>query len=121
MTTFELNPTLLVESSPGTSNGNIDLSVLAQPIIAPDIVGISSWNSNINTSSEESLNGQRQEPAPTVPEQVVPIERVEALRKAYQDQGILEAVRELLLAENRPNTSSTYQSAWKYWRSWCVG
>ena len=71
--TLQLNPTLLVEGSPGTSNGNIDLPVFAQPVMVPGIVGISSRNSDINTSSEESLDRRRREPTPAVLEQFVSI------------------------------------------------
>lgn len=36
-------------------------------------------------------------------------------------QGLSRPVVDLLMAGNRPTTDSSYESAWKSWRTWCVG
>ena len=45
---------------------------------------------------------------------------VASLNSGYQTKGISEQTRKILLAAWRPNTTSSYSSAWNIWRSWCA-
>ena len=38
--------------------------------------------------------------------------------RGYQTEGISEQTRKILLTAWRPNTTSSYSSAWNIWRSW---
>lgn len=45
---------------------------------------------------------------------------MELVRQAWREQGFSEQIVELLLAGNRQNTQSTYDSAWRNWCEWCL-
>lgn len=66
--------------------------------------------------SAEISNGRD---APSVVNRLATASRLEIIRRYFRREGFSESLVELLLAGNRTNTHSTYESAWRNWSDWC--
>lgn len=54
------------------------------------------------------------------PTQLAKTGRLEIVRRRFEEQGFSEPLVNLLLANNRRNTRSAYETSWGRWDDWCV-
>ena len=80
--------------------------VHSEPLIATKI----SNNSHIS----------KQNDSPTGVKQQSAVNRMVNLRQSYHSMQLSETTQELLLGSWSKGTSSSYNSAWKKWHSWCM-
>ena len=62
-----------------------------------------------------------QQPTPPDCSRAITTSRLEVIKRRQQTEGISEETSQLLAAGWSRGTTTTYQSAWKRWNSWCSG
>lgn len=88
----------MVSSPTGNGGGHsVSTSADIEPVVIPD---------------EQAASPDRQ--------QLSKISRLAIIRRRFELQGFSSSIIDLLLASNRPNTRSAYESSWSQWDDWCV-
>ena len=81
MLSVQFDPVVLGRNTERVGNGHIDLLILAQSAVVSSPAGNGSRYSAVDPSQEGSAESQRRNDASDLPERVIPVERMEALRE----------------------------------------
>ncbi|KAK4015095.1 hypothetical protein OUZ56_030085 [Daphnia magna] len=93
-------------------------------LAGPTMVSSSSGNGLRRASSPPAITqssgvGERRNTSP-VANQHFAASRLEIIRRNFRRKGFSDPLVNLLVAENRTPTHSTYESAWRNWADWCL-
>ena len=98
-------------SESGGGTPGVSGTSLASPNIIPSLSRTLCGLSPPTANASESVDPTGPKPSTS---------SAKTIYSCYQTEGISEQTRKILLAAWRPNTTSSYSSAWNIWRSWCA-
>ena len=103
-------------SESGGGTPGVSGTSLASPNMVPSVTRTLCRLSPPTANASEPIDPTGQKPSSSS----ATTSWVASINSGYQTEGISEQTRKILLAAWRPNTTSSYSSAWNIWRSWCA-